>query len=61
MRTGLEDNVRIDRDRLASSNAELVTIAADLCGRYDARPATPGEARRLLGLPSCSVASAVAA
>lgn len=61
VRTGLEDNVRIDRDRLAASNAELVRIAADLCGKYDARPAMPEEARRLLGLPSCSVASAAAA
>jgi uncharacterized protein (DUF849 family) len=50
VRTGLEDNVRIDRDRLASSNAELVRIAAGLCEKYDARPATPEEARRLLGL-----------
>jgi 3-keto-5-aminohexanoate cleavage enzyme len=50
VRTGLEDNVRIDRDRLASSNAELVGIAANLCGKYGARPATPAEARALLGL-----------
>ncbi len=50
VRTGLEDNVRIDRDRLASSNAELVSIAAGLCARHDARPATPAEARSLLGL-----------
>jgi 3-keto-5-aminohexanoate cleavage enzyme len=51
VRTGLEDNVRIDRDRLATSNAELVRIAADLCTRYGARPATPAEARSKLGLP----------
>jgi 3-keto-5-aminohexanoate cleavage enzyme len=51
VRTGLEDNVRIDRDRLATSNAELVRIAADLCARYGARPATPAEARSKLGLP----------
>jgi 3-keto-5-aminohexanoate cleavage enzyme len=50
VRTGLEDNVRIDRDRLAASNAELVRIAADLCGRHGARPATPAEARARLGL-----------
>jgi 3-keto-5-aminohexanoate cleavage enzyme len=50
IRTGLEDNIRIGRDRLADSNAELVKIAADLCGRYGARPATPGEARALLAL-----------
>jgi uncharacterized protein (DUF849 family) len=52
VRTGLEDNVRIDRDRLAASNAELVRIAAGLCGRHDARPATPAEARAMLGLPA---------
>jgi uncharacterized protein (DUF849 family) len=50
VRTGLEDNVRIDRERLASSNAELVRIAAGLCARYGARPATPAEARARLGL-----------
>jgi uncharacterized protein (DUF849 family) len=51
LRTGLEDNIRIDRTRLAAGNAELVAIAADLCARQGARPATPAEARRILGLP----------
>lgn len=51
IRTGLEDNIRIDRDRLAASNAELVRIAADLCARHGRRPATPAEARGRLGLP----------
>jgi uncharacterized protein (DUF849 family) len=50
VRTGLEDNIRIDRDRLAASNAELVQIAAGLCDRHGARPATPAEARARLGL-----------
>jgi uncharacterized protein (DUF849 family) len=50
VRTGLEDNIRIDRDRLAASNAELVRIAAGLCARHGARPATPAEARARLGL-----------
>ncbi len=49
-RTGLEDNVRIDRDRLAASNAELVKRVAVLCAEYGRRPATASEARRLLGL-----------
>lgn len=49
-RTGLEDNIRIDRDRLAASNAELVKGVATLCGDYGRRPATASEARRLLGL-----------
>lgn len=50
IRTGLEDNIRVDRHRLAASNAELVRIAADLCARHGARPATPAEARSRLGL-----------
>lgn len=49
-RTGLEDNIRIDRDRLAASNAELVKRVVALCGDYGRRPATASEARQLLGL-----------
>lgn len=49
-RTGLEDNIRIDRDRLAASNAELVKGVAALCGDYGRHPATASEARQLLGL-----------
>ncbi|CAN7643784.1 3-keto-5-aminohexanoate cleavage protein [Bosea sp. LjRoot9] len=49
-RTGLEDNVRLDRDRLAPSNAALVKRVADLCPEYDRRPATAAEARALLRL-----------
>jgi 3-keto-5-aminohexanoate cleavage enzyme len=52
VRTGLEDNIRVSKDRLAASNAELVRIAAELCSKYDARPASPPEARALLGLQS---------
>ena len=50
VRTGLEDNIRISRERLARSNAELVALAAELCARHGARPATPQEARARLGL-----------
>jgi 3-keto-5-aminohexanoate cleavage enzyme len=50
LRTGLEDNIRISKERLATSNVELVAIAAALCGRHGARPATPAEARGILGL-----------
>jgi len=49
-RTGLEDNLKIEADRLAASNAELVKKIADNCARFDRRPATPAEARQLLGL-----------
>ena len=49
-RTGIEDNIRWNKDRLAASNAELVARVASLCVDYDRRPATPAEARCLLGL-----------
>ena len=49
-RTGLEDNVRLDRDRLAPSNAALVRRAADLCAKYDRPVATWQQARQILGL-----------
>jgi 3-keto-5-aminohexanoate cleavage enzyme len=49
-RTGLEDNVRIDRDTLAPSNAALVRRAVDLCAKYDRPVATWREAREILGL-----------
>jgi uncharacterized protein (DUF849 family) len=49
-RTGLEDNVRLDRDTLAPSNAALVKRVVDLCPEYGRRPATAAEARALLGL-----------
>jgi 3-keto-5-aminohexanoate cleavage enzyme len=49
-RTGLEDNIYFEKGRLAASNAELVKRVADLCGRYDRHPASPLEARGLLGL-----------
>ena len=49
-RTGLEDNVRLDRDTLAPSNAALVTQVAELCSRYGRHPASIAEARRLLQL-----------
>ena len=50
LRTGLEDNIRIDKGRLAASNAELVEVAAALCAKQGARPASPSEARAILGL-----------
>ncbi|HMA13166.1 MAG TPA: 3-keto-5-aminohexanoate cleavage protein [Kiloniellaceae bacterium] len=51
-RTGLEDNIRFDKDRLAKSNAELVARVAGLCGEYGRRVATAREAREILGLPA---------
>jgi 3-oxoadipate:acetyl-CoA acetyltransferase len=50
VRTGLEDNIRIDKARLAASNAELVSIAGEAVARHGRRVATAAEARSLLGL-----------
>jgi len=50
VRTGLEDNIRITRDRLAASNAELVTRAAERVRQHGRDVATPAQARALLGL-----------
>lgn len=49
-RTGLEDNVRLDRDRLAASNAALVARAAELCAKYERPVADWRTARAILGL-----------
>ncbi|NIL94430.1 MAG: 3-keto-5-aminohexanoate cleavage protein [Woeseiaceae bacterium] len=50
LRTGLEDNIRLDANTLAPSNAALVAKAAELCAEYDRHPATTKEARAILGL-----------
>ncbi|PRY93079.1 uncharacterized protein (DUF849 family) [Hasllibacter halocynthiae] len=49
-RTGLEDNVRLDRETLAPSNGALVRRAAAVAGRHGRPVATPAEARAILGL-----------
>ncbi len=49
-RAGLEDNIRLDRDTLAPSNAALITRAAELCEKYQRPVATPTQARQILGL-----------
>ena len=50
VRTGLEDNVRLDRETLAPSNAALVTRAVEICERHERPVATPAQAREILGL-----------
>jgi 3-keto-5-aminohexanoate cleavage enzyme len=50
VRTGLEDNIRVAKDRLAASNAELVGLAAEAVARHGRRVATPTEARAALRL-----------
>ena len=49
-RTGLEDNLRFDKERLATSNAELVKRVAELTTKFGRSVATPAEARRILKL-----------
>ena len=49
-RAGLEDNVRLDRDTLAPSNAALIQRAVSLCDKYERPVATPAQAREILGL-----------
>ena len=50
VRTGLEDNVRLDRHTLAPSNAALVKRAVDLCDQYRRPVATWQQARTMLDL-----------
>ena len=49
-RTGMEDNVRLDRDTLAPSNAALVERAAALCEKYERPVADWQTTRAILGL-----------
>lgn len=49
-RTGLEDNIRLDKNTLAPSNAALVKRTAELCERHGRPVATPAQAREILGL-----------
>lgn len=49
-RTGLEDNVRLDRDTLAPSNAALVERTVEICEKYNRPVASWQEARTILGL-----------
>jgi uncharacterized protein (DUF849 family) len=50
VRVGLEDNLRVSRKVQANSNAELVQKAVRLAEDFDREPATPAEAREILGL-----------
>ena len=50
MRTGLEDNMRLDKNTLAPSNAALVKRAVQMCEKYERPVATYQQAREILGL-----------
>lgn len=49
-RTGLEDNIRLDRHTLAPSNADLVQRAVQLCEKYERPVATAFQARSILNI-----------
>lgn len=49
-RTGLEDNVRLDRNTLAPSNAALVKRTVEICEAHQRPVATWQQAREMLGL-----------
>ena len=49
-RTGLEVNIRMNRDTLAPSNAALGERVVELCEEYERSVATTAEARAILGL-----------
>ncbi len=50
VRTGLEDNIRINKETLAPSNASLVKIAKEICDQYDRPIASWKKAREILEL-----------
>jgi len=49
-RVGLEDAMWVDRGVLAKSNAELVAKIVRIAKEFGIEPATPAEARKILGL-----------
>ena len=53
-RTGMEDNVRLDRERLAPSNAALVRRAVEICEKHHRPVATWQQARAKLGLQAAA-------
>jgi uncharacterized protein (DUF849 family) len=50
VRVGLEDSLFIERGRFAASNAEQVHKIRRILGEMGSEPATPAEARAMLGL-----------
>jgi 3-keto-5-aminohexanoate cleavage enzyme len=50
LRTGLEDNIRIEKTKLAASNAQLVERAVEICASHDRPIATVAQARNILRL-----------
>lgn len=53
-RTGLEDNIRLNKTTLAPSNAALVRRTVEICEKYERPVANWQQARAILGLPSAA-------
>jgi len=49
-RVGLEDNVYLEKGKMATSNAEQVAKMARIAREFGVEPASPDEARKILGL-----------
>jgi len=49
-RVGLEDNLYLEKGVLAKSNAEQISKIIHIAGEFGIEPATPAEARKILGL-----------
>lgn len=49
-RVGLEDNIYLNKGQLAESNAQLVTKMIRIMSEFSLEPATPEEARDILGI-----------
>lgn len=50
VRVGMEDNLKYSKDRLADSNKQFVERAVRIIKEMNKEPATPDEARQILGL-----------
>lgn len=50
IRVGMEDSIYLRRGELAKSNAQLVERVVRLALEYERPPASPAEARQILGL-----------
>ncbi|MED5530882.1 MAG: 3-keto-5-aminohexanoate cleavage protein [Pseudomonadota bacterium] len=50
-RTGMEDNIRLDKENLAPSNAALVNLTSEICGMYGRSVATWEQTREILNIP----------
>jgi len=54
VRVGLEDSLYVEKGRMAKSNAEQVEKIIKIAREFDIEPATPDEAREILGLKGLS-------